>query len=89
MNDDTQQGKIYPSEATNNSERKLNCCSFSQAFDVVASQSSFSYYTVTSALIKTTFTTRCISSITLLMLSTALQFLNLNYIDKHKYTFLD
>jgi hypothetical protein len=52
MNDDRQQRKIHLSKATNNSESKLNYCIFSQASTVVASQPSFSYYTVTSTLIR-------------------------------------
>jgi hypothetical protein len=45
MNDDRLQRKKYLSEATNNSESKLNYCIFSQASAAVASQPSFSYYT--------------------------------------------
>jgi hypothetical protein len=52
MNDDRLQRKTYLSEATNNSESKLNYCIFSQASAVVASQPSFSYYNETSILIK-------------------------------------
>jgi len=52
VNDDRRQRKIYLSQATNNSESKLNYCIISQASAVVASPPSFSYYTVTLTVIK-------------------------------------